>query len=396
MIAFAPCPNSAPGAQGKAPMRRKRYQRGSLKTSGRRPKKWIAQWWEDGSRRNKTLGPCVKMTRLQAEAMLAELVRPINEGVSRSASSLLTFESFVEHIYVPFKQSGRWSKCDSTPVTALWEIRTHLLPTLGGKLLRLIGREEIQRLLATKAPSLSHSIVSHLRWHLNGIFKLAVSDGLIDHNPAAELSVPTNCKPGRQVQPLTEDEVQAYLGALDLRERLMARLAIFEGMRPGEIVALRRNRLQMTGSLLISERRYRGSSGVPKNGRSRQAGLSDGTAALMSEWLDLAIDQAPDALVFPSENGVTPIRMENLWKRVFRPRLMPLGLAWATFQVLRKTNASLSKKHGVDVKVSADQRGHGVGVSLDVYTVSALSEKREAANKLEAAVLRKPEVKRIA
>jgi hypothetical protein len=57
--------------------------------------------------------------------------------------------------------------------------------------------------------------------------------------------------------------------------------------------------------------------------------------------------------------------------------------------VLRKTNASLSKKAGVDPKVASDQRGHGIGVSLEVYTISDLEQKREAVRQLEAAVLRK-------
>jgi hypothetical protein len=71
------------------------------------------------------------------------------------------------------------------------------------------------------------------------------------------------------------------------------------------------------------------------------------------------------------------------------PNLESVGLEWATFQVLRKTNASLSKKAGVDPKVASDQRGHGLGVSMEVYTSSDLEQKRSAVNKLEAAVLRK-------
>ena len=74
-----------------------------------------------------------------------------------------------------------------------------------------------------------------------------------------------------------------------------------------------------------------------------------------------------------------------------KPKLMKIGLGWATFQILRKTNASLSKKAGVDPKVASDQRGHGIGVSLDVYTSSDMEQKKEALQKLEAAVLRKPQ-----
>ena len=45
---------------------------------------------------------------------------------------------------------------------------------------------------------------------------------------------------------------------------------------------------------------------------------------------------------------------------------------------------------GVDPKVASDQRGHGLGVSLEVYTSSDMEQKKAAVNKLEAAVLRKP------
>jgi hypothetical protein len=42
----------------------------------------------------------------------------------------------------------------------------------------------------------------------------------------------------------------------------------------------------------------------------------------------------------------------------------------------------------VDDKVSADQRGHGLGVSLGVYAISDLEQKIEAVMKLEAEVTR--------
>ena len=61
--------------------------------------------------------------------------------------------------------------------------------------------------------------------------------------------------------------------------------------------------------------------------------------------------------------------------------------------VLRKTNATLSRKAGVDAKVSADQRGHGLGVSMEVYTISDRQQKREAVNKLESAVALKRQPK---
>ena len=54
---------------------------------------------------------------------------------------------------------------------------------------------------------------------------------------------------------------------------------------------------------------------------------------------------------------------------------------------MRRTNASLSRKAKVDDKVSADQRGHGLGVSLAVYAISDLDQKLEAVTRLESEVV---------
>ena len=250
-------------------------------------------------------------------------------------------------------------------------VRRKRIPTEFGKqLLHAVRRDELQDFLDRSALVLGSSVVKHLRWFLNAIFKLAVSDGLVLSNPAAELRIPKKCRPGRAMRPLTEEEVMDYLEVFDLRERLIARL---------------------NDAIRVEQRVYKRIFDTPKNGKTREVAISDGTSELLKEWHDLAEDPSPEGFVFPSETLVTSLSADNLWRRTMKPRLAKVGLGWATFQVLRKTNASLSKKAGVDPKVASDQRGHGIGVSLEVYTSSDLEQKREAVNKLEAVLLRKPQ-----
>jgi hypothetical protein len=45
--------------------------------------------------------------------------------------------------------------------------------------------------------------------------------------------------------------------------------------------------------------------------------------------------------------------------------------------------ANLSRKAGIDPKLVADQLGHGLGVNLDVYTISDLTQRLESVNLLE-------------
>ena len=66
------------------------------------------------------------------------------------------------------------------------------------------------------------------------------------------------------------------------------------------------------------------------------------------------------------------------WKKV--------GLGWVDFKVMRRSNATLG--HGeVDPKVAADQRGHDVDVSLNVYTKTDMKQRAAVARKLENVVL---------
>jgi integrase len=388
MVLSGACQESTPSTQERGKkMRRKRFQKGSLQKRKHGKKSvWVAFWWEDGSRRSSVLGTCSKMTQSEAESALADILRPINSGVSTGPRPVYTFEKFVTEQYLPFYRKG-WK--ESTAGTSEQIVTKHLIPELGDRLLQVISREDLQKVLDGKAKKLSYSVVAHVRWFLNAIFKLALSDGCIGSNPAAELIIPKKCKAGRDMRPLTIEEVNKYLEVFGLREKLIARLAIFEGMRPGEILALRWK--SVAGEILVvQERVYKRVLNTPKNGKTREGAISDGTLELLREWAGLAQDPSPDGFVFPSEKVTTPLSLDNLWRRYMFPTLDKIGLGWASFQVLRKTNASLSKKAGVDPKVASDQRGHGLGVSMEVYTTSDLEQKRAALKALEAAVLRKP------
>lgn len=362
-------------------MRRKRFQKGSLQVRKHgKHRVWVACWRENGNPKSKVLGKFSQINKGEAEAALSAILDPINKGIVQRANPIYTFEQFTEQVYLPFCRRT-WK--ESTEGTSKQLIQTHLIPAFGKDLLHTIRREGLQDFLDRKALELSSSPVGHLRWFLNAIFKLAVSDGLVLNNPAAQLRIPKNCQPGRPVRRLTKEEVIQYLGVFDVREKLIARLAIFEGMRPGEILALRWR--SVSGDMILVEQRvYRRVLGTPKNGKIRDGAISDGTLALLKQWAELSQDRSPDGFVFPSENLATPMSLDNLWRRCMLPKLEKIGLEWATFQILRKTNASLSKKAGADTKVSSDQRGHGLGVSLGIYAGSDMEEKRTALKQLEA------------
>jgi len=83
----------------------------------------------------------------------------------------------------------------------------------------------------------------------------------------------------------------------------------------------------------------------------RQVALTLGTKTLLEVWVPTLDTGSDSDWLFPSENG-TPIRRENLWPRYILRKLEPANLAWATFQVMRRSFATWAKKAGGDLKPS--------------------------------------------
>lgn len=249
---------------------------------------------------------------------------------------------------------------------------------LAGIPLASLNRDNMQAFPDRRGIS-SFSVVNHLRWDLKAICDLAVSDGILIRNQALQLFTPrTVVLPKQPV--MTPEQVQQALEVLDLRERTFCRLAIYAGMRPGEIIALRWSDIK-DGSALVDDRYYKGQQDAPKNRKPRTVALSATVQRDLAAWRAFVI--ADDALIFPSENLKTPIKYENIWQREIKPRFEKISLAWADFRCMRRTNSTLMKAAGADPKVSADNRGHGIKVAMDEYTHSTAEQKAEAVRKLE-------------
>lgn len=365
--------------------RRRRFQRGSLqKRQSAGGWNWIAFWWEDGRRRGQLLGPCSQMSRPEALAEMGKRLQSINAHAGEVRPRLWTLGDWIREMFLPFSRR-KWKL--STASTTGDRIRTHLIADLGSVEIRSLTRDRLQQYLEQKlAQGLSFSVVDHLRWDLRAIFRLAAQDGLLPTNPAEMLFTPRRLTTAAR-RVLGPVQVQAILDVLDLREQLIVRLALFSGMRPGEILALQWKHV-VEDHVNVVHRLYRGQLDRPKSERSqRTVALSSTTRALIQRWRQQT-SADPDAWVFPSARTTTPLGRDNTWRRLIAPKFKTIGLDWATFQVMRRTHASLCRQAGIDPKLVAEQLGHGLGVNLDVYTVAGLDQRQQAVQTLEATIVR--------
>src|SRR5204863_8960095 len=118
--------------------------------------------------------------------------------------------------------------------------RHHLIAEFNETLLRDLRLKDLQSFLNAKsAAGLSKSVVAHLRWDLHQRLKVARAEGYIERDPSQALFTPRATEVTVK-RTMTREEVVQHIAALDFRERVIAHLAIFAGMRPGEILGLQR------------------------------------------------------------------------------------------------------------------------------------------------------------
>ena len=368
-------------------MRRRRYQKGSLqcRKQGKR-KVWVVLYYDiEGRRQYQSLGMASKMTKGDAEAAQQAFMRDINGGGPTEGTIRPPLLSeFLDETYLPFYR-GKWK--ESTKGTTEGRIRTHIRNELGCQQLHCLCLTSLQQWLEVKARTgNAKSVVKHLRWDLRSIFRMAVAERLIPTNPAESLYCPK--MPSPAVKPaMTATEVRTAIEALQPRERTILQLAVFAGMRPGELLALQRRDIVANGTVAEIRRRvYRGKFDVPKNGKFRDAAIPPDTAARLTEWMDVAVGRNLDAFIFCGATG-QPLWRDSLLEDHMRPALEPHGLKWIDFQVMRATHASLGTPAKADVKVMSDQRGHGLGIAMDVYVRSSIEQKQAAVTQLERWVL---------
>jgi hypothetical protein len=211
-------------------MRRKRFQHGcvrEVKHGSRRV--WIGKYYENGESRTRVLGHA-PMTEGGAWAELQRTyLNPINEGAGYPQTRPSNFKEYVTGVFIP-QRKEKWRE-DSTQRTTLERFENYLFPAFENRELRDLTREKLQQFLNERAASgLSKSVVDHLRWDLHAIFKMAAEDALVIGNPAGSLVTPKAAK-RPETRTMTKEEYNLGLSVLDVRERLIYRLAGLVGMR---------------------------------------------------------------------------------------------------------------------------------------------------------------------
>jgi len=206
------------------------------------------------------------------------------------------------------------------------------------------------------------------------MFNYACRHRWIDYNPAEHVERVRDPKLTNETaidgNILTPEEIRKLLDAADDNHyRLITEVAIFTGMRQGEILGLKWGDLDWNSRQIHVRRAWKeGVFTEPKTRHSvRRVDLPDFLIHDLKKW-KLRCPKSELDMMFPNGAG-NPESHTNLLQRGFYPALRRAGLRKIRFHDLRHTHASLMLANGEDIVRVSRLLGHAnPTVTLNVYS----------------------------
>ncbi len=197
-------------------------------------------------------------------------------------------------------------------------IRLHLRPRLGKLQLHQVTPRVLEELLGEKLKTHSPQTVLHLRGLVRKLFNDARRWGYWRGDNPAMLVPPPKLTKRAPVYAPAEDIPRLLAGATE-PFRTMAAVAIYAGLREGEILALRRDNVDLSLGLILAERT--GDSDTTKGKRFRAVPIN----SELRPFLVAHLDATPGEYLFPAFRelkGVRQIILRELKYAKIRGRLL--------------------------------------------------------------------------
>ena len=371
-------------------MARRRYQQGCLFVRGKRRKVWVLRYREDVMlpsgqiarvNRSEVIGSLADIpTRRNAQRIVETRLRPINQGMYRPQTTL-TFREFVE---LQWKSSLFPTFKPSTRRGYEFLLRKYLMPFFGDCGLADINRQMIQRFVAQMSKNLAPKSVALAKNCLGKVLSTAVEWGYIQANPATGVRLPTDSIQQERIA-LAPEQLRQLIAELEEPYKSMVLIAALIGLRRGELFALRWSAVDFERKMIrIRESVYEGHFSTPKTRSSiRNIAMSEALGNLLEELRPK--NAAANDLVFVSKVG-TPLRPENILKRIIHPACECLKLPKVGWHTLRHTSATLLHERE-PLRVAQAILGHSDLQTTLGYTHVLPGWQREAMKRLEDVVL---------
>jgi len=275
-------------------------------------------------------------------------------------------------------------------------VRLHLKPAIGRIRLKDLTRMHVQRFINQKVKEgYAPRTVRYAHTTLSKALTQAVDWDLVPKNVASRAKLPKQKRKKRET--LSAENVGAFFSAAsEDRFGALYVLAVTSGLRPGELLALKWEDVDLEAGALSVRSSVSEDEGGPvireetKTSAGRRLELLPVAVEALKKhrlrqneerlryqglWRDLG-------LIFPSTTG-TIMRRNNLHRRSYKPLLKKAGLPDIRLYDLRHTFATLMFENKEQLKLVSEMLGHAsVRQTADTYTHVSPTMHREAAMRL--------------
>lgn len=301
--------------------------------------------------------------RRLAEEALAKRMNSITEGTfDINKPEILTFEEFAKD----FLQHCSRKKAN-TRIFYKVTIKP-LLEYFKDKFLSDITAYMIEQYKEKRFRKVSVTTVKREMTTLNYFFNCAVLWNKALKNPMKEVEKIKE-PPGR-IRWLELDDVKLLLSQCKaLYLKMIVMIALHTGMRKGEILALRKEHIDLVNKIItVEENRSTGIAGTTKSGKRRHVPINRTLLPALNEWME-------------------PCKEDRLFayddiKKGFAAAVKRAGITDFTFHDLRHTFASHMVMSGVDIVTVSKLLGHSSINMTMKYAHLSPDHKRLAVEKL--------------
>jgi integrase len=307
-----------------------RHQQGYIFRKGRN---WYGRWWDDVMVDGEVLRKqrCEKLaevsdryrSKTDVRPMLADKLRPINEGRARPESTL-SVSAFVENCYLPFVRDN-YKPSTSIGYQKIW--KKHLEPRLREIALRDFRTVDAANLLADahQKCGLGRTMLKHIKAFLSGVFTYAKNQGVLDGmNPVRDTMIPKRANAPKETHATTLEDVLGIMNVLEEANERKARAAValifFTGLRPGEARGACWE--DYDGKRLFIRRSiWRVWATSPKTeGSAKPVPVIEPLRSILAELQE--IDGNPSSGPILRGPSGSPLDLDNLAERVVKPSLL--------------------------------------------------------------------------
>lgn len=322
------------------------------------------RWWADSKQRSKSFKRLEDARRfkavLEGDMVNGSFIDPKHGQVTLSAF----IEEHSEALLIDVRPSTRHR------IIGIY--RTHVVPEFGHLPLNAITTAAVSQWATRMRNNLGASSVRKNVFALRRVMDLAINYGFIRSNPASNVRLPP--EPKHEQKFLTHAQAWDLAESISPRFKAMVLLAVFGGMRFGELCALRRMHIipernqvavkQTTVDISAKEVTF----GPPKTSTSvRVVTVPRSIMEELVNHMENYTAHSPDALVFTGSRGVV-VRRGWFYRRYWLPATEKADTVNLRFHDLRHTFVALWISLGRNAKEVSKAAGHSsVAFTLDRY-----------------------------